>query len=152
MLAYHREMADWRVGSHLVQVVYHALNADNDFYELSLVGVPTLIGPLGIDVQKNCGLTYDCKRDMLIGYSSDTDELFAIDPTTGQASDFIQTTVTLEGDFGIEYDVSTDSVLLSSGFELYSVHVRSASMNLLGTITGSEATAVTNLAFHPECP
>ena len=50
--------------------ILYALNADNDsLYELSLVGVPTLIGPLGIDVQKNCGLTYDCKRDMLIGAS-----------------------------------------------------------------------------------
>ena len=92
------------------------------------------------------------KRDMLIGASADTDELFAIDPTTGQASDFIQTAVPLEGDFGIEYDVSTDSVLLSSGFELYSVHIRSGSTSLISTITGNEATEVTNLAFHPECP
>ena len=131
----------------------YALNSEDDsLYELSLVGVPTLIGSLGIDVGKNCGLAYDCKRDMLIGASSSTDELFTIDHTTGLPSDFLQTTVPLEESFGIEYDVSTDSVLLSTGFELYSVHVRSGNTNLVGTITGTEATQVTNLAFHPECP
>ena len=131
----------------------YALNAvDNSLYELSLVGVPTLIGSLGIDVSKNCGLTYDCKRDRLIGASSSSDELFTIDHTTGQTFDFQQTSASLEGSFGIEYDVVTDSVLLSSGFELYSVNVRSGNTTLIGTITGNDATEITNLAFHPECP
>ena len=43
-------------------------------------------------------------------------------------------------------------VLLSSGFELYSVHVGTGTTTLVGTITGVDATPVTNLAFHPECP
>ena len=97
-------------------------------------------------------MTYDCTRDALVGASTSTDEVFTIDYSTGIAHSFIQTTIPLEGNFGIEYDVTTNSVLLSSGFEMYAVHVGTGSTSLVGTITGAVATPITNLAFHPECP
>ena len=132
--------------------LYSLNDEDDSLYRLSLNGIPTLIGSLGIDVTKECGLTYDCKRDMLVGISPMTGEVYSIDHLKGEAYDFRQTTVPITGSFGIEYDATTGSILIGSGVELYSVDPLSGNTTMVGTLTGSEITSITNLAFHPECP
>ena len=83
-------------------------------------------------------------EDMLIGASADTDELFAIDSTTGQASDFVRRQFRWGG---LWYRIRRIYRFVPHDeFELYSVHIRSGGRVSL-TVTGNEATEVPTLLF-----
>ena len=109
-------------------------------------GVGTAIGPLGAGIA-SCGLAYDCANDRLIGANSTTDEIFTIDPQTGNAYDFVSTAVPFQS-VGLEFNPTTGMLWAATGNELYEVDPVSGSTNFVGSLSGQ----VDDLALHPSCP
>ena len=63
---------------------------------------------------KSCGLLYDSAAEQLIGATASTGEVFHIDVATGTALNHLSTEIPFEG-VGVEYDPSTNSLLVSTG-------------------------------------
>jgi hypothetical protein len=106
------------------------------------------VGPLGINVTR-CGLAYDCTHDRLIGLSSDTGELFTVDPKSGATSDFVPTGFAEVIGVGLEFDPKSALVYASTGSSMYSIEPASGVTTFIGTI--ASGTAIDDLSLHPPC-
>lgn len=131
----------------------YAINGNNDsLYEMNTTtGQATLIGPLGVDIE-NCGIAYDCTNDVLVGATSSTDQIFKINHHTGQAYDFIQTTVPLTISVGMEFDAKNNRAYLATETDLYQVDMMTGVSTYIGDTGGGSTWYINDLAFHPPCP
>lgn len=131
----------------------YAINGNNDsLYEMNTTtGQATLIGPLGVDIE-NCGIAYDCTNDVLVGATSSTDQIFKINHNSGQAYDFIQTTVPLTISVGMEFDAKNNRAYLATETDLYQVDMMTGISTYIGNTGGGSTWYINDLAFHPPCP
>lgn len=127
----------------------YGLDTNNDaLVEFDLLsGQGTIVGPIGFSIG-NCGLAYDCVNDRLVGADGPTAQIFTLDPVTGQATDFIQSSVPFQG-VGLEYVPSEQLLYASTGNKLYTVDPISGDSVFVGDLTYS---GVDDLALHPSCP
>ena len=111
-----------------------------------ITGEGTAIGPLGLSLG-SCGLAYDCLNDVFIGANGATNQIFTVDPSTGAASDVVDTTVPFTY-VGVEFDPADGSLLASTGSALYRVDVATGDSTKIGDFgVGS----IDDLAFYPVC-
>jgi hypothetical protein len=112
-----------------------------------MTGAGTVIGPLGFELG-NCGLSYDCTNDRLIGANATTSEIFTVDPVTGLGSGHIVTDVPFDG-VGLDYDPASGVLYASSGDDLYHVDPSTGATTFIGALDGE---SINDLALHPTCP
>jgi len=127
----------------------YGLNASSDQLMLLDVqgGIASVIGPLGTNIGNN-GMAYDCSTDTLFGADAQTNRIFTVDPVTGMASNFIQTTVPFAS-VGLEFDHSTGLLLAATGGSLWSIDPITGGSTFIGDFGGA---LIDDLAFHPACP
>ena len=127
----------------------YGINSGSDqFMQLNLNGNPgSVIGPLGSDIGNN-GMAYDCSTDTLYGADANLDRIFTIDPVTGQASNFVSTSVPFQG-VGLEFDHATGLLIAATGPQLWTIDPSTGSSTYIGSFNGI---MVDDLAFHPVCP
>ena len=109
-------------------------------------GAGTPIGPLNITVY-NCGMTYDCANDVLIGADGTGARIFAIDHVTGEAYDVVEVDVPFAA-VGVGYHPGRESIYAVTGDELYEIDPSSGDTTLIGTLGVAN---VNNVELHPEC-
>ena len=81
-------------------------------------------------------VSHDSASGRLIGATASTGETFHIDIETGTTFNHLSTNVPFEG-VGAEYDPNTDSLLVSTGSNLYSVDLTDGS-TFLGAMEGHD--------------
>lgn len=127
----------------------YGLDTNNDsLVEFDLFsGQGSIIGSLGTNIG-NCGLAYDCANDRLVGADGASNRIFTIDPVTGTAYDFVQTTVPFQS-VGLEFVPSEQLLYAATGSQLYTIDPVSGSSNYVGPLGLGH---VDDLALHPSCP
>lgn len=108
-------------------------------------GEATPVGSLEMNISA-CGLAHDPHSDRLFGATASTGELFTIDTNTGSTFNHVQTNVPFVS-VGLEYEQETDSLLTSTGSELFSVDHDNGASTLLGSLDGD----IDDLVYHPGC-
>ena len=108
-------------------------------------GEGSIVGSLGFDLSF-CGLAYDCANQRMVGADADSAKLFTINLQTGEAYDFVQTTVPYHG-VGLEYEPATGMFLTSTGTEIYRVDPNTGTTTHIGV----NLSGINDLAFAPEC-
>ncbi|MEC7983857.1 MAG: putative metal-binding motif-containing protein [Myxococcota bacterium] len=127
-------------------VLYGIDIENNNLIQLDIqTGQGSVVGPLGFDLSY-CGLAYDCANQRMVGADADTAQLFTIDLQTGEAYDFVQTSVPYQG-VGLEYEPSTGMFLTSTNTEIYRVDPNTGST----TLVGGGLSGINDLAFAPNC-
>ena len=129
--------------------ILYGLDSTNDqLVEIDIsTGAGTVIGSLGFELG-NCGLSYDCTNDRLIGANATTSEIFTVDPVTGLGSGHVLTDVPFSS-VGLEYDPGSDVIYAATGDELYQVDPSTGATTYIGALGGEN---VDDLALHPTCP
>lgn len=127
----------------------YGLDSTNDqLIEIDVfTGAGTVIGDLGFDLG-NCGLSYDCTNDRLVGANANTNEIFTVDPVTGLGSGHIGTDVPFAS-VGLEFDPTRQVLYASTGSQLYEVEPTSGATTYLGAHSSALSD---DLALHPTCP
>ena len=108
-------------------------------------GQATPIGSLEMDISA-CGLAYDAQSNRLFGATASTGEVFTIDKNTGATFNHSQTTVPFVS-VGLEYEKETDSLITSTGAELFSVEHDDGTSTFVGSLRGD----IDDLVYHPGC-
>ena len=127
----------------------YGLNPVNDqLMLLSLSGGPaSVVGTLGDNIGNN-GMAYDCSTDTIYGADAIQDRIFTVNPNTGLASNFVNTSVPFAS-VGLEFDHATGLLWASTGSQLWTIEPTTGASTLVGTFSGM---MVDDLAFHPVCP
>lgn len=126
--------------------LYALDSKDNQLLSYNLdTGTAIPVGPLEMDIGA-CGLAHDSDSDQLIGATASSGEIFTIDTETGATVNRTTTDVPFTG-VGLEYDEINDTLLASTGTELYSVDLTDGSSMLLGSLGGY----IDDLVYHSGC-
>ena len=112
-------------------------------------GSAAALASIGSDVG-NAGMAYDCATDTMYALDSNTDTLFEVDHGSGAILQSWPLSTPLGGSNGLEWDHVTDSLLATSGTQLYQIDPSSGGVTSLGNITG--VSLVDDLAYFPPCP
>ena len=127
--------------------VLYALDSKEDLllsFDLE-TGQATPVGSLEMNISA-CGLAHDSETDRLFGATASTGEVFVIDTTTGATFNHSQTNVPFVS-VGLEYEEETDSLITSTGTELFSVDHDDGTADRLGSLRGD----IDDLVYHPGC-
>ena len=125
----------------------YGLNPVNDqLMLLSLSGAQYLCWDLRI-IFATTGWHTLC-TDTIYGADAIQDRIFTVDPNTGLASNFVNTSVPFAS-VGLEFDHATGLLWASTGSQLWTIEPTTGASTLVGTFSGM---MVDDLAFHPVCP
>jgi hypothetical protein len=124
------------------------LDTENDqFVKIDpATGAGTVVGPLDFELG-NCGLAYDCSKNLLFGANAYTNRIHTLDPVTGQSTGWVQTEVPFAS-VGLEFDPSTGLLLAATGSALYTVDPSNGDTIFVGPLGGVN---IDDLALHPVC-